>query len=87
MTDHRHFADVVVSAPLSLCDVKDGYDVDIYVDVASIELFVDGGRVAMTDIVFPTQPYSQFVIENTKGKSQVDEFKLYELKRNIAFRW
>lgn len=87
MTDHRHFADVVVSAPLSLCDGKDGYDVDIYVDVASIELFVDGGRVAMTDIVFPTQPYSQFVIENTKGKSQVDELKLYELKRNIAFRW
>lgn len=87
MTDHRHFADVVVSAPLSLCDGKDGYDVDIYVDVASIELFVDGGRVAMTDIVFPTQPYSQFVIENTEGKSQVDELKLYELKRNIAFRW
>ena len=80
MTDHKHFADVVVAAPLSLCDGKDGYDVDIYVDVASIELFVDGGRVAMTDIVFPTQPYSQFSIECLSGESLMEGLRLYELK-------
>lgn len=80
MTGHRHFADVVVAAPLSLCDRNDGYDVDIYVDVASIELFVDGGRVAMTDIVFPTQPYSQFSIECLSGESLMEGLRLYELK-------
>ena len=80
MTGHRHFADVVVAAPLSLCDAKDGYDVDIYVDVASIELFVDGGRIAMTDIVFPTQPYSQFSIECLSGESLMEGLRLYELK-------
>ena len=80
MTGHKHFADVVVAAPLSLCDGKDGYDVDIYVDVASIELFVDGGRVAMTDIVFPTQPYSQFSIECLSGESLMEGLRLYELK-------
>ena len=40
---------MIVSAPLSLCESKDGYDVDIYIDVASMELFVDGGRVALKD--------------------------------------
>ena len=80
MTDHRHFADVVVAAPLSLCDGKDGYDVDIYVDVASIELFVDGGRIAMTDIVFPNLPYSQFSIGCLNGEALMGNLKLYELK-------
>jgi fructan beta-fructosidase len=80
MTGHRHFADVVVAAPLSLCERKDGYDVDIYVDVASIELFVDGGRVAMTDIVFPNLPYSQFSIGCLNGEALMGNLKLYELK-------
>ena len=80
MTDHRHFADVVVAAPLSLCDGKDGYDVDVYVDVASIELFVDGGRVAMTDIVFPTEPYSQLSVENIQGESMVKDMSLQILR-------
>lgn len=69
MTDHKHFADVIVSAPLSLCESKDGYDVDIYIDVASMELFVDGGRVAMTNILFPTTPYSQMTIESSGSVS------------------
>ena len=80
MTDHKHFADVVVAASLSLCDGKDGYDVDIYVDVASIELFVDGGRIAMTDIVFPNLPYSQFSIGCLNGEALMGNLKLYELK-------
>lgn len=50
------------------------------VDVSSIELFVDGGRVAMTDIVFPTQPYSQFSIECLSGESLMEGLRLYELK-------
>ena len=42
-------------APLSLC--KGGaYRVTVYVDKASVEVFVDGGRIAMTNTVFPTAP-------------------------------
>lgn len=45
-------------APLSLCeDGKKTYHVDIFVDKSSVELFVDGGRIAMTNLVFPVAPY------------------------------
>lgn len=42
--------------------------------------YVDGGRVAMTDIVFPTQPYSQFSIECLSGESLMEGLRLYGLK-------
>lgn len=35
----------------------EAHEVRIFADRSSIELFVDGGRVAMTNLVFPTQPY------------------------------
>lgn len=35
----------------------EGHEVRIFIDRSSIELFVDGGRVAMTNLVFPTRPY------------------------------
>ena len=33
--------------------------VQIFVDKSSVELFVDGGRIAMTNLVFPNEPYNQ----------------------------
>ena len=54
-------------APLSLCeDGKKTYHVDIFVDKSSVELFVDGGRIAMTNLVFPVAPY-----ENVKLYTRV----------------
>lgn len=43
-------------APLSLCNGKT-YRLDVFVDKCSVEIFVDGGRIAMTNLVFPTAPY------------------------------
>lgn len=34
------------------------HKVQIYVDRSSIELFVDGGRIAMTNLVYPDEPYN-----------------------------
>ena len=50
-------------APLSLCeDGKKTYHVDIFVDKSSVELFVDGGRIAMTNLVFPVAPYENLKV-------------------------
>ena len=35
------------------------HHVQIFVDKSSVELFVDGGRIAMTNLVFPNEPYNQ----------------------------
>ena len=37
----------------------DVHHVQLFVDKSSVELFVDGGRIAMTNLVFPNEPYNQ----------------------------
>lgn len=53
------------SAPLSLCDAEDGYDIDVFVDKCSVELFIDGGCIAMTNLVFPTEQFDRICVEST----------------------
>ena len=44
---------------------------EILLDWSSIEVFMNGGLVAMTDQVFPTQPYNQLVVENKDDESAI----------------
>ena len=52
----------------------------IFVDRSSIELFADGGRSTMTNLVFPTQPYSTLSINTSAGKAKVKNLKIYSIK-------
>lgn len=51
-------------APLSLAKGKDEYELRIFVDKYTIELFVDGGRIAMTNQVFPREPYNSLSLSS-----------------------
>ena len=67
-------------APLSLCeDGKKTYHVDVFVDKSSIELFVDGGRIAMTNLVFPVAPYENVKLYSKDGKAEFKNMKVYKL--------
>ena len=58
-------------APLSLCeDGKKTYHVDI---------FVDGGRIAMTNLVFPVAPYENVKLYTQGGKAEFKNMKLHKL--------
>lgn len=65
-------------APLNLCEDKT-YHVDVFVDKCSVELFVDGGRIAMTNLVFPTKPYDSVKFYSEGGKSAFSQIKVYKL--------
>ena len=65
-------------APLSLCEGKT-YHLDVFVDKCSIEIFVDGGRIAMTNLVFPTTPYNTLRFHAEGGKAQVEGLKIHKL--------
>lgn len=65
-------------APLSLCKGKT-YHLDIFVDKCSVEIFVDGGRIAMTNLVFPTQPYNSIRLYSDSGKAKFTNIKAYKL--------
>ena len=67
-------------APLSLCeDGKNTYHVDIFVDKSSVELFVDGGRIAMTNLVFPVAPYENVKLYTQGGKAEFKNLKVHKL--------
>ena len=66
-------------APLSLCDSK-SYHLNVFVDKCSIEIFVNGGRIAMTNLVFPTQPYTFVKFYSDGNKAAYRNIKVSELK-------
>lgn len=46
-------------APIEqLCGKKSSYHVQLWLDKCSIEMFVDGGKAAMTNLVYPHAPYN-----------------------------
>ena len=63
-------------APVS--DITAAHEVRIFADRSSIELFVDGGRVAMTNLVFPTKPYDRLRFFSDE-KAQVKQAVLYPM--------
>lgn len=65
-------------APLNLCEGKT-YHLDIFVDKCSVEIFVDGGRIAMTNLIFPTTPYSSIKLYTTGGTASYDNMKIYQI--------
>ena len=63
-------------APLYLCEGNKRH-FDIFVDKSSVELFVDGGRIAMTNLVFPTKPYDRVRFYTLDGNAKVEGAKAY----------
>lgn len=55
------------------------YHLDVFVDKCSVELFVDGGRIAMTNLVFPTAPYNHIKVYAEGGKAEVKNLTAYRL--------
>lgn len=70
-------------APLDLCEGKT-YHLDVFVDKCSVEIFVDGGRIAMTNLVFPTAPYTSVKFYSEKGQTSVSNARIYPLKSTLA---
>ena len=65
-------------APLSLCEGK-SYHLNVFVDKCSVELFVDGGRIAMTNLVFPTEVYNSLRFYTEGGKAEVKNLSIHKL--------
>ena len=46
---------------------------------SSVELFVDGGRIAMTNLVFPVAPYENVKLYTQGGKAEFKNLKVHKL--------
>ncbi len=52
----------------------------LFIDRSSIEVFGNDGQFVMTNLVFPTAPYTAFSISAQKGSVKVENFKIYSMK-------
>ena len=59
------------------------YTLDVFVDKCSVEIFLNGGKVAMTNLIFPSEPYNRMCFYSKGGSFQVDSFKAYQLFINF----
>lgn len=55
------------------------HTLQIFVDKCSIEIFLDGGKVAMTNLVFPNEPYNRLSFYSQDGATKVNTCVLYKL--------
>lgn len=55
------------------------YTLDVFVDKCSVEIFLNGGKVAMTNLIFPSEAYNRMCFYSKGGSFQVDSFKAYRL--------
>lgn len=62
--------------PLS---VAQEHTLQIYVDKCSVEIFLDGGKVAMTNLVFPNVPYNSMDFYSKDGSYKVNSLNLHKL--------
>lgn len=60
---------------------KDEMKLRLFVDRSSVEAFGDGGRFAMTNQVFPSEPYNHISFYSKGGAYKVDSFVVYKLKK------
>ena len=52
----------------------------IFVDNSSIEVFEADGRMAMTNLVFPAEPYNTLTL-TSDGRCKVNSFTVYSIKK------
>ena len=55
------------------------HKIQVFVDNGSVELFVGGGRVAMTNLVFPNEPYNSLRFYSKGGEMKISNFTIYKL--------
>ncbi len=51
----------------------------LFIDRSSIEVFANGGRGVMTNLVFPTVPYSTLSLKSDGGNAKIKNLKIYSI--------
>ncbi|MCO6479232.1 MAG: GH32 C-terminal domain-containing protein, partial [Phaeodactylibacter sp.] len=54
-----------------------------FFDVASCELFADGGEVVMTDIFFPSEDFTDVKLFSNGGETKILSARIYPLKKAV----
>ena len=84
--DRRHSGIVDFSQDFPAVTVPPTFENDkkislrIFIDKSSMEVFGNNGKFVMTNLVFPTMPYSTLSISATGGSAKIENLKIYSIK-------
>jgi fructan beta-fructosidase len=78
LTQFSHDFPVTTFDQLDRC-VGGSYTLSLYVDHCSVEAFVDGGRIAMTNLVFPREEYDVLRLSSQGGAAKFENLTVYPL--------
>lgn len=70
----KKFSKHKIIAPLQ---VEKKYKLKLYVDKCSAELFINKGKTAMTNLIFPTEPYNTLDLTVEDGRIDISKFRIY----------
>lgn len=76
-TGFSHEFGAVTAAPVFAADGR--VSLRIYIDRSSIEIFEKDGRFAMTNLIFPTEPYNTLSCSSVGGKAEISNLKIYTI--------
>ena len=77
ITDFSQDFASVTTAPV--LDTESTLSLRVFVDTSSIEVFGNGGRFAITNLVFPKSPYTTLTVSSEGGKGNISNLKVYSL--------
>ncbi len=84
--DRRHSGIVDFSQDFPAVTVAPTFENDkkislrIFIDKSSMEVFGNNGKFVMTNLVFPTMPYSTLSISATGGSAKIENLRIYSIK-------
>lgn len=52
----------------------------IFIDKSSMEVFGNNGKFVMTNLVFPTKPYTTLSVNANGGSAKIENLKIYSIK-------
>ncbi|MDE6121185.1 MAG: GH32 C-terminal domain-containing protein, partial [Muribaculaceae bacterium] len=52
----------------------------IFIDRSSMEVFGNNGKFVMTNLLFPTKPYTSLTIKANGGNAKIESLKVYSIK-------
>jgi len=78
---HSDFSEVFAARHVGAANYNlDKVEMTVFLDQSSIELFADGGRCVMTDIFFPTEPFSKMEVVVRDNYVQLEIGSISRLK-------
>ncbi|GHV10222.1 2,6-beta-D-fructofuranosidase [Bacteroidia bacterium] len=59
---------------------KSAHTLRVFVDKSSVEAFLDGGEAAITNLVFPNEPYKQIEFFTKDNQFKINDLKIFKIE-------